>query len=163
MNGFVLSQSVDMQRRPLNWEKWLMAAHLRRLGATQGAAARSAGVGRRTLIRWEADPRWGAAKVESIRLWGDALDDAARRRLLVTLQKREDSGELALKVLERTDPRLAPAKQRVEAQVDHRVLLLQRLEMVPIEDRRRLLDLPDEAIQEWLDGGGLPELPGGSE
>jgi hypothetical protein len=98
--------------KPNDWDKAVFAAYLRLIGETQKSAARIAGVGKRTLERWEMSE-----------FWHDACEEAARDRWLkhlvtrarMSLTKNIDAdGNLALKIVERMDERLLPPAQRLE-------------------------------------------------
>src|SRR5262245_48118038 len=114
------SASADVQApRPRYWEKVVMVAYLRMLGSTQKDAGTAVGRAKRTVAEWEADKTtFAQAREEARRRWLGEVSDAARSGLLRALQG--DAGDLALKVLERLDPDLAPATQRLkhEGQVD---------------------------------------------
>lgn len=97
-----------------HWDKLVSAAYLRMLGATQADAATAVGRNARTIRMWEADSElWANARAEARTRWLTDLTDKARRRLLDSMEKPEN-GDLALKVLERMDDALLPAKQRAE-------------------------------------------------
>lgn len=98
--------------RPRNWDQWVTAAFLRLLGVTQKDAARAAGVGLRTLCRYEADPRWPQAVLEAQERWLKGLDGQVRRKLLEALSGDPDD-RLLMWYAERRFPQLAqPAIQR---------------------------------------------------
>lgn len=97
-----------------HWDKLVSAAYLRMLGATQDEAATAVGRTDRTIREWESDAElWAQARAEARTRWLSDLSDKARKRLLESLDKPEN-GDLALKVLERMDDALLPAKQRAE-------------------------------------------------
>lgn len=99
--------------RPRYWEKRVLAAYLRMLGATQAVAGKAVARNARRIREWEADATWAQAREEARQRWLGELTDAARVTLLTTL-KDVSQGFLALQVLERIDPDLAPAKQQVD-------------------------------------------------
>ena len=110
-------QPVDFaggKHRPRHWEKRVAAAYFRMLGYTQAATGTTVGRSERTIQDWEADkPTWALAREEARQRWLGNVTDAARVTLLTTL-KDANQGFLALQVLERLDPDLAPAKQQVD-------------------------------------------------
>jgi hypothetical protein len=100
---------------PKLWERHVLAAYWRMLGATQKEAGAAVGRSARTIRDWEADgPTWMQAREEARRRWLNELTDAARLTLLKTI--REGHGMLAMQVLERVDEDLAPATQRLKVQ-----------------------------------------------
>ena len=104
-----------LTKRPLHWDKWLSAAHLRMLGMTQEQAAKTVGIGERTLRRWEATDQWAEACAVARGRWLNGIDVCARTALLQALRSDGDParrGFLAFKVLERIDPRFAPPRWR---------------------------------------------------
>jgi len=104
---------VPGQVRPQQWERLVLYAYLRMMGATQKDAGSAVGRAKRTVQVWEEDKAlYGQARTEARERWLGELTDAARVTLLKTI--REGHGVLALQVLERLDPALAPAKQASE-------------------------------------------------
>jgi len=107
--GAEMSESGDPVTAPRDREKALSAALLRHLGATQVEAANATGVDPRTLGRWEACSWWPAVAREAADRWLAGLAAKARKGLEGAV---ETDGRLALSVLERLEPALAPAKVR---------------------------------------------------
>jgi hypothetical protein len=98
------------------WEKCILAAYLRMMGATQRDAARAVGRSLRTIATWESHKdQWALALDEARKRWLIDLTHASRAALLGTI--KEGNGMLALQVLERLDPELAPPKQRVDVEL----------------------------------------------
>lgn len=94
------------------WDKVVSVAYLRMIGHTQAEAAGAAGRNERTIREWESDTAlWSAAREEARGRWLQEVTDAARRSVLKAAGRNADLG---LKILERVDPELAPARQRVE-------------------------------------------------
>ena len=113
--GPEMAGSADLVPLPAHWDKWLSAAYLRMLGATQQQAAKTVGIGERTLRRWEADDLWGRACDQARGRWLHGMEMCARGALLDALRDDSDSvrrGFLALKILERLDPDFAPPRRR---------------------------------------------------
>ena len=101
---------------PPYWEKCVLAAYLRMMGATQADAARAVGRSLRTISGWESlKDQWAWALEEARKRWLIDLTHASRAALLGTI--KEGNGMLALQVLERIDPELAPAKQRLDVEL----------------------------------------------
>jgi hypothetical protein len=101
---------------PPYWEKCVLAAYLRMMGATQADAARAVGRSLRTISGWESlKDQWALALEEARKRWLIDLEHASRAALLGTI--KEGNGMLALQVLERLDADLAPAKQRLDVEL----------------------------------------------
>ena len=84
------------------------------LGMTQKQAAKTVGIGERTLRRWETSDLWTSACAEARGKWLAGIDVYARLALMRTLQSDKDPvrrGLLALQILERVDPRFAPPRR----------------------------------------------------
>ena len=99
----------DSVAEPKDRDKALSAAYLRIIGHTQEEAAAGANCGARSLRRWEAQPWWPEILVEAGSRWLSGLTAKARGTLL-----NDMDAALALKILERLIPELAPAKRHVE-------------------------------------------------
>lgn len=106
-----MSQKEDPVSRPQDWEKCVSVAYLRYMGANQTDAANAVGVVRETVSRWERSAWWTDAQREAEERWLHGLAVKARQGLEDAIP---DDGNLALKVLERIDRRLAPPSQRSE-------------------------------------------------
>ena len=109
-----LPDSGDPVQAPRDPDKAVSAALLRLLGASQADAAGAAGVGERTLRQWETCSWWPEILAEASRRWLDGLAAKARKGLEGAVQV---DGRLALNVLERLEPALAPPK--VRAAIEH--------------------------------------------
>lgn len=107
-----MSESTDPVAAPRDRETALSTAYLRLLGHTQQEAAKAAGLDPRTVQRWEHSSWWPGVKREAADRWLSGLAGRARKALLEALERPD--GPLALKVLERIVPELAPPSQRVE-------------------------------------------------
>src|SRR5690606_35548793 len=110
--GGVMAEREDIVEKPQDWDKAVSVAYLRLLGAPIRTAAKVAGVGERTLHRWERSPWWPDATAEANDRWFKNVTAAARRTLLKAI--RAGRSDHALQILERVEPRLAPPKQRME-------------------------------------------------
>ncbi|MEX2530699.1 MAG: hypothetical protein WD960_07995 [Gemmatimonadota bacterium] len=106
-----LPVSADPVEAPRDREKAVAAAFLRILGASQADAAGAAGVGERTLRGWEGCSWWPDVLADASRRWLDGLAAKARKGLEDAVQV---DGRLALSVLERMEPALAPPKLRAQ-------------------------------------------------
>jgi transcriptional regulator with XRE-family HTH domain len=104
-------------KRPAFWEKRVIAAYLRLLGATQEATAGAINRSKRTVQYWESDKSaWKLAQEEAAERWLDDLTNAARKTVLEAI--RAGDSQLAMAILERRVPELAPPKSRVEVSID---------------------------------------------
>jgi len=95
--------------KPHNWDKAVSVAYLRLLGLSQKKAARGAGIGERTLARWELSEWWPEACREAVDRWMQQLEIEARTTVMAAI--KEGDVVTAMKVLERIDKRLAPPRQ----------------------------------------------------
>ena len=103
--------------RPRHWEKRVLAAYLRMMGATQIDAGSAVGRSERTMQDWEAQQdTWTMAREEARQRWLGELTDAARVALLSTL--KQGNGWLALQVLERLDHDLTPPSVKLKHDVE---------------------------------------------
>ncbi len=101
-----MAENSDTVEAPKDWDKAVASAYLRALGATQAEAARDAGVGERTLARWEGSGWWPKAMQEAVDRWMSDVVAASRQSVLENI--RDGDAEMGLKILERTEPRLLP-------------------------------------------------------
>ena len=103
-----MAHLVDAVGKAQDWDKAVSAAYLRLTGLTQKQAAKSAGIGFRTLQRWEVSPWWPDACHEASDRWLKGLVEVSQR----TLYGAIDGGDanLAFKVTERRIPELAPPR-----------------------------------------------------
>lgn len=104
--------------RPPRWGLWVNAAFVRSLPkGTQEIAAKAAGIGLRTLQRWEQSPWWAEALREAHDRWLGELDKEARESLLEGIKREREGGEkpeLAQWVAERRFPELGPPSRKTE-------------------------------------------------
>lgn len=101
--------------RPRQWEKWVLYAYLRMMGATQRDAASAVGRKKRTVQEWQEDTvLYALAREEARTRWLSEATDAARKTLLTAI--KGGHAEMALRLLERVDPDLAPPTQRHQVQ-----------------------------------------------
>ena len=103
-----MQHNGDVVCKPHNRDKALSVAYLRLLGASQEEAATAAGLHHSTAQRWESCSWWPEIVAEASKRWLSGLVSKARRVLEDGLDP-----SLALKVLERTLPELAPATQNM--------------------------------------------------
>lgn len=152
--------------KPRDWEGAVLCAYFHLRGYSQDRSAREAGVGPRTLKRWIKSPWWPDALTEARGKWKNGLDIGARRTLGKAMDA-EDQPDLALRILERTDPEMAPAKQQIELSQgyisrDEAVKAFKMLaeavaDIVEDEDKRRAVVEKARQILTPLLAG--PELP----
>ena len=110
-----MSQAVDVTATPRERETAISAAYLRLTGTTQQDAASAVGIDRRTLGRWESCSWWRDIQREASDRWLAGLAARARRGLEAAVER---DGSLALRVLERLDPALAPQPTRLRVGPD---------------------------------------------
>jgi len=104
----------DEVKRPTGawWDKAVHAAYVRLTGATIAESASEAGIGERTLKRWESCSWWADACHEATQdRWLQHLLSRAKRTVFRDVDK---DPRTALQILERLEPRLAPPKVRSE-------------------------------------------------
>ena len=99
--------------KPRNWDGAVLCAYFHLRGYPQERCAKEAGVGFRTLHRWMKSPWWPDALAEARDKWKNGLEIGARRTLGKAMDS-EDQPDLALRIIERIDPEMAPAKQQIE-------------------------------------------------
>lgn len=103
-----MTQTPSTIKKPANWDKAVAAAYLRQIGLSQIDSARGAGVGRRTIQRWEESEFWADACQEASDRWLSHVTSKCRRSIFRGV---DDDPHLALKIYERLDARLAPPKR----------------------------------------------------
>ncbi len=86
----------------------MSAAYLRILGHTREEVAEGAGVGERTLARWEISPWWAEAELEAERRWLNGLVAFSRRAVINAA--KDGNADIGLKILERRIADLRPPK-----------------------------------------------------
>lgn len=134
--GDDVAETSDMVAAPLEWDKAVSCAYLRMMGNGQKKTAAAAGVGERTLARWEGCPWWEQARAEARARWMNDVVDASRYTLLTSIQKGDV--ERAVLVLERMDPSFRP--NPTELHVKGLVGVVQQL---PPAEVARLAALPE--------------------
>jgi hypothetical protein len=103
----------EVAPRPKHWARVVLYAYLRMMGHTQKHAAHAVQRSERRAQEWEENRGlYAQAREEARQRWLSEATDAARQTLLASI--RDGAGDLALKLLERIDPDLAPAKQTSE-------------------------------------------------
>ena len=98
--------------KPRDWDKAISVAYLRLRNESQLDAAKSAGIGERTVRRWENSLWWPQACVEAGSRWLQGLLFVSQQTLFAAIAGDDAKGDanLALKVAERRIPALAPSK-----------------------------------------------------
>jgi hypothetical protein len=105
----IVAEKLDGVAKPRDWEKATAVAYLRLIGLTQIDAAKGAGIGVRTLRRYEVSDWWPEACREAVDRWMQQLEIEARSTVMQAV--KEGDVATAWKVLERIDRRLAPPRQ----------------------------------------------------
>lgn len=136
------ADSGDPIENPHDRDKALSVAYLRMIGLTQVDAAKSAGVGERTIRDWEKCSWWPEVQAEARHRWLNDLMDASRATLLKSI--KAGGFTEALTILERMDPDFRPAPQ------EHRIGILGMIQTLPPEEVRRLQALPIEERRNQL-------------
>ena len=114
-----MAEKLDVVKKPHSWDKAVSAAYLRLLGLSQRKAARCAGIGERTLARYELSEWWPEACGEAIDRWMKQLEIECRTTIMAAI--KEGDVATALKILERIDKRLAPSRQQLRVQHSGRI------------------------------------------
>ncbi len=110
-----MAEKLDVVTKPHDWDKAVSVAYLRLLGLSQKKAAKGAGIGERTLARYELSEWWPEACGEAVDRWMQQLEIEARSTVMQAV--KEGDVATAWKVLERIDRRLAPP--RLSHAVEH--------------------------------------------
>ena len=105
-----MAENRDPVRAPRNRDKALRAAYFRLIGYSLRDAASSANIGTRTLERYESCSWWQDLLAEADRKYLSELTAKSRQSLLKGVEK---DSSLALRVVERLIPELAPPAQRM--------------------------------------------------
>ena len=106
-----MAEKLDVVTKPHDWDKAVSVAYLRLLGLSQKKAAKGAGIGERTLARYELSEWWPEACREAVDRWMQQLEIEARSTVMQAV--KEGDVATAWKVLERIDKRLAPPRQQL--------------------------------------------------
>ena len=110
-----LAEKRDVVRQPHDWDKAVSAGYLRLMGLSQQRAAKGAGIGERTLARYELSDWWPEACGEAVSRWMQQLEIECRTTIMAAVK----AGDVptAVKMLERIDKRLAPP--RLSHRIEH--------------------------------------------
>ena len=103
-----LAEKLDIVTKPHDWDKAVSVAYLRLLGLSQKKAAKGAGIGERTLARWELSEWWPDACAEAVDRWMQQLEIECRSTIMAAVKAGDV--QTAVKMLERIDKRLAPPR-----------------------------------------------------
>lgn len=96
---------------PRKWEKAVSAAYLRSIGYTLEKAAKGAGMGVRTLIRWEQSEWWPRAVWEAHQRWLSGIVCGAKGAIVDGLRDHEEKAVMGRWVAERTIAELFPPRK----------------------------------------------------
>lgn len=147
-----MASNPETVGKPQDWDKAVSAAYLWMLADSVKAAAEGAGVSERNMHRWIRSDWWSDACAEAEGRWLRHLTAESRRTVMKAVQ--EGNAELALRILERRDPEMAPAAKRF----DVRLGIQGYIANLPAEEVRRLLALPDDErrieVQRLIGDGG---------
>ena len=141
-----LADKLDIGKRPQNWDKAVSTAYLRLLGLSQTKAAKGAGIGERTLARWELSEWWRDACREAADRWMQQLAIECRTTIMAAVK----AGDVvtAVKMVERLDERLAPP--RLSHGVEHSGDVTRSVRAMSDEE---LLARAQQLASMHLDGG----------
>ncbi len=154
-----MAEKLDVVRKPQNWDKAVSAAYLRLLGLSQGKAAKGAGIGERTIARWELSDWWPDACGEAGSRWMQQLEIECRTTIMAAV--RAGDATTAVKMLERIDRRLAPPRQLHG--IEHRGEILTAARRMSDEElRERSAKLANRIAPHISANGGGPSTNGGS-
>ena len=142
-----------------SWDKWLLAAYFRQVGLSQLRVSKLVGTSKSTIEKWEHTPdKWVRACNEARVKWLEGITIDARMALAEELKDKSNKGRgrLALDLLERVDPDLAPATRRIE--MDWKVRMIERLDALPVVELERIgVEAGDEECIAYLGPGDEPE------
>ena len=96
------------------WEKAVLVAYFRSIDLTQEAAAKGAGVGVRTVIRWEQSEWWLTAVKEAHERWLSKIICGAKAAIVDGLTNVDESAAMGRWVAERMIGELHPPRRRLE-------------------------------------------------
>jgi len=116
-------------RGPQDPEKALSVAYLRLTGSTQTESAEAVGVHRDTVWRWEQAEWWPEIVADASRRWLAGLEAKAR-----TVLHNGMDPAIALKILERRLPELAPAPNNLNLHTPDLATAVEIILRDPTED-----------------------------
>ena len=96
-------------------ETRVVAAYMAMMGHTQQEIGQTVHRTARTVYNWTKEPCWPTHRTETVDRWMKDVINASRKAILDQL--RSGDGNLGLKILERVEPALSPAPQRVDVGV----------------------------------------------
>ena len=108
----IMAGILNAVGKPRDWDKAVSAAYLRLIGRSQEEAAKHAGVGERTLQRYEVSEWWPQACREAESRWLKGLVFISQQTLFKAIEAGD--ANLAFRVTERHIKALAPPSQRHE-------------------------------------------------
>ncbi len=108
LEGMNVAEKLDVVKRPQSWDKALSVAYLRLRDESQADAAKPAGIGERTVRRWEKSDWWPQACLEAGSRWLQGLVYVSQQTLFAAINAGD--AKLAFRVAERRIPELAPPK-----------------------------------------------------
>ena len=117
VDGGKLAPYWDKTTTPQDWDKVVAAAYLRLRGLPMMDCAKGVNCGYRSIRRWINSDFWPQACEEATSRWMHDLRSESKVTLLKGI--RAGDTERALKILERTEPQLAPPAQQHEIFIDY--------------------------------------------
>ena len=81
-----MAEKFDAVGKPQNWDKAVSVSYLRLIGLTQKKAAKAAGMGERTLRRFELSEWWPDACGEAVDRWMQQLAIECRTTIMAAVK-----------------------------------------------------------------------------
>ena len=109
-----MAEKPDGVEKPRDWDKAISVAYLRLCKTPQTDAAKQAGVGVRTIRRWEKSGWWPEACFQASSRWLRGLVYVSQQTVFEAIKGGD--AHLAFKVIERQIQQLAPPRQQLGVQ-----------------------------------------------
>ena len=138
----------DVVNKPQNWDKAVSAAYLRLLGLSQKKAAKAAGIGERTLARYELSDWWPEACGEAVGRWMQQLEIECRSTIMAAVKAGDVT--TAVKMLERLDKSLAPP--RLSHGIEHSGAIVEPIRNMTDEELRAHATRLANRVAAYVDG-----------
>ena len=81
-----MAENIDVVDKPRDWGKAVSVSYLRLIGQTQELAAKGAGIGVRTLRRYELSKWWPEACREAVDRWMQQLAIECRTTIMAAVK-----------------------------------------------------------------------------
>ena len=171
VDGEKLAPYWQKTTTPVDWDKVVAAAYLRLRGLSALDCAKGVSCSQRSIRRWMNSDFWPRACEEATKRWMHDLTAASKTTLLKGI--RAGDTEKALKILERTEPQLAPPAQQHEIFIDYmhrtdvvelaRGMAMDVMEVVSdAEEREQIAERFRLRLERHTSKGGQHQLPPGN-